>query len=1635
MPLVICKPFTTDLRDRPNQPATPYSSALGTCEEPGGRRRRPVPFTVEKESCHGRTCVYSPDFPEAPGDEEDEDVKSRARSAPNRNAGSRTYLSERPSTCIRRDATRPASRLRRGKEVNFVSEYSHAASASLPPSPLRPSRPSTAVTVRPQTASTVNRQARGATCAQLPYTFDGRDYVFDRPTSSRPRTAADASRQGSARRNAWSTRSSWRGDVAVAAEPTGNVDNAEMAMLSDGVRPLMERGVFPAVGADYTMGVVRDEVIRSTSVRMRPFKEKFWGALYDIGRYEGLKAAMVNYGSGVRSRMSNNVEVPAIPPPTFIRVDSQVPTPAVTPIRAPSDVDEVDVKSEVSDNLTSRINLELTAQTPTTLKTAATPSTMKTEASSLTQEELNPNRASFAVSIGNTLMNSSGFEHFRDTSKVSFITIMLFVKRLEKIFQWAEVSTPKVVELLNTPWLERLSRENLLSCLVNRAEVEQAIRKSGKRFDTDYTTFDADKRVKETIMTWYLRNVHIHVIKMIRAGEMIMRKYNVKKHRRWCHRRYKQRLVGHLQNAVRLQNEMKETWATKYKGQKRVVIHLPSLSFSPAVKLQFDHADMIQSQQIGRLMDLHDPNVIVIFISYQLDEEYTEQIETMIENTFHTAKLVTDQRFWLLVPEAHPSFPPSASIASILLSSPQTLRRLKSLCGDLPAFILPGVLGEEEVILSSMLNIPLMGICETEQKILLSKSLQKDIISESECRAPPGKGNIKTEDDFLDTLESLMVANPECRRWMLKIDGVLNGFGIAYFDLRHFTKNIFNRAHKRALLLVNLTLHTKYVRPKAHFSFHRYLLKFLEHGGVIEAAPPVRTYDVVDTGDVMLDGASLNPHPNRSPSVFLYIEPDGNAVLLGTADQICTRPYEFWGTIVPQESCAAEELMAAAENVAAACYNRGVIGYVSIDFVVWDDFVHEKRVIWAIGIKPCYTEPMTHLQNYLLTTNSHPCHPPGRSPHATAPDVITANASAAPGEEPFQPGQILFDANLSKRLRLTYIPKIKWIDRAHVEMVSNSEGADTKIAWERRSGLYSSKIVHPGLRYASPYTLKGICHDSGITYNAKDIAKVLVPELIRFRARSSMMRKSRRVAGEPELFDVEWRYDPNALIIQVTHSAPEVHLHCGDGVSMSSPSSAPLSPMLSAATTPNFGSIPDIIISADIFTPGQEDIMVEEGRRVARSTLSVEVPKMSARSSLPGTVTWDGSYGSLSTVRSSLRTPTISARSSTTSPARTRLANPLEDLLRTVVFLPNFPALLGHEDDFNPAVFQVQVQQILARTLGGPPGPPGPSGHIVPQPPPVSVNLSPDHPFVSNRRRRSSVSRDRDTIKILSVPIPSVVQSRCDPNFADPELDPLPMVPQHVLNAHRVPKGLTVEEYIDLMEREAEMEDEKNRLARLREYEAAERKRMEEERLRREEEMMRKRAEEEAELKVWMEARRAALEGHSLLEQVAIESDLIRKKDEEERRAKIQRQLAEEERKMRDKTLKDDHKQHTSIREFMRRAEAKGGLYGRVSAAPAVGDRIASAKTFRPKMRVDRKVRAVSAAPGAGSVGTFNGRRRQSIKDMEDQMLPAEEAAAPVRIRRDSWAEHRDSLLKGNLAFRKMAEDMFAIKDFWQDVE
>ncbi|DBA72938.1 TPA: hypothetical protein ACH3X2_009891 [Trebouxia sp. C0005] len=186
---------------------------------------------------------------------------------------------------------------------------------------------------------------------------------------------------------------------------------------------------------------------------------------------------------------------------------------------------------------------------------------------------------------------------------------------------------------------------------------------------------------------------------------------------------------------LQLQDSLVRNWSSIHE-RKHVVIHLPSLGLTEGQRQGLSKPHMRENSQMARLCDLADPLVEVVYVApFNLPEEVETYWKKLLE-VCAVDKLAVRCR--MVIPENCGRLPAHMSLTGKLLASPRALRRIQLYCRNRPGYIVPGILGGEEVDLAVKLGLPLLAPHPSIARHFSLKSGAKQLFRSAKVNVAPG---------------------------------------------------------------------------------------------------------------------------------------------------------------------------------------------------------------------------------------------------------------------------------------------------------------------------------------------------------------------------------------------------------------------------------------------------------------------------------------------------------------------------------------------------------------------------------------------------------------------------------------------------------------------------------------------------------------------------------------------------------------------------------------------------------------------------------------------------------------------------------------------------------------------------------
>ncbi|XP_053844608.1 IQ domain-containing protein H isoform X10 [Vidua macroura] len=526
----------------------------------------------------------------------------------------------------------------------------------------------------------------------------------------------------------------------------------------------------------------------------------------------------------------------------------------------------------------------------------------------------------------------------------SWGSIVGFLEPTEKLLKdhsvpLATINGQKLAQITShLDFKENPTKSGILSVMKNHSAVEKILNRAGQGCrGSAGAAAGTQRRCQSPVAGWGQQQQ--------RAAGVISTSWRSWNHLARLRSALREARHRHLENFYSRAKHLAANW-NRIRTSRRTIIHIPSLGYSQHIREHIPDLALQQNLQMGRLCDILDANVDVIYIcplalSEELLQYYNKLLGLQAAVRSGSPEDMADlqDRFKILTPEAINSFPGHhMCLATVLKYSPRTLQRLQVLLQGRDAYMVGGVPHLDDLAVADQLQVPLLGSEPAVAQLYSTKSGSKRIFASAGVPTPPGEWDIHSTEQLLRALSQLILDNLEVQRWLFKVDDERGGDGTAFCDVISHLEcypwlqrerqghgpEAWSESQARELALVKisqelpglLAQHVQPVNEKRFPTWEKFLQTFLTQGGVIEAFP--------SSGSV------------TNLTVDLLIEPTGEVTLLSSGDQLHAEgPLRSSGTTIPQRSVDPEVLKALCLKIGEACKSKGVLGYFSVDFVAF----------------------------------------------------------------------------------------------------------------------------------------------------------------------------------------------------------------------------------------------------------------------------------------------------------------------------------------------------------------------------------------------------------------------------------------------------------------------------------------------------------------------------------------------------------------------------------------------------------------------------------------------------------------------------------------------------------------------------
>ena len=334
----------------------------------------------------------------------------------------------------------------------------------------------------------------------------------------------------------------------------------------------------------------------------------------------------------------------------------------------------------------------------------------------------------------------------------------------------------------------------------------------------------------------------------------------------------------------------------------RTVVVIPSLSLDPIELRKIRGVRHYEERMLCLLMLLRLPNANVVYVTSR--PMHPSIIDYYIHLLPGVPGMHARNRLTLLDCDDESADP----LTQKILNRPRLIQRISAAIPDKASSHLTCFNATYlERSLAVQLGVPLYA-CDPELNHLGDKSHGRDLFRRIGIDYPAGAEHLRDENDVVAALAELRGHDPSLSRAVVKLNESFSGEGNAIFDYRDAPGGSALVPWIRRNIFEQLTFEAEAE------TFEPYMAKYREMGGIVEE---------------YLEG------DKASPSVQCRIDPTGGHQIVSSHDQILggRTGQVFLGSTFPAHPDYRGEIHAAADRVAGALAEAGVIGRFSLDFV------------------------------------------------------------------------------------------------------------------------------------------------------------------------------------------------------------------------------------------------------------------------------------------------------------------------------------------------------------------------------------------------------------------------------------------------------------------------------------------------------------------------------------------------------------------------------------------------------------------------------------------------------------------------------------------------------------------------------
>ncbi|PAA79434.1 hypothetical protein BOX15_Mlig016534g1 [Macrostomum lignano] len=514
----------------------------------------------------------------------------------------------------------------------------------------------------------------------------------------------------------------------------------------------------------------------------------------------------------------------------------------------------------------------------------------------------------------------------------------------------------------------------LLDCLINRSDVARLVSQPGRRFSGPDGRFRACALIQARWRGFAQRRRYLELRRRRQAAVVIATAWLLQLRRRVARVRLSEARSQHLDGYRRRLRLLAKNWAD-WQRQRRVLVHIPSAGLSERTRSRLgdDGIDQLQAGQMARLCDIRDPNVDVVLVcprpvSPEVAQYFSRLagLQPAIRSGRAEDQADASRRFRLVVPEAVGQFRGLPLCLSTLLNySPKALRQIREVVVGRRAFIVPGLACADDLAVADQLDLPILCPEPGALRLYSGSAGVGEILRAAGLPMPPGEAGLAASVECLaDRLAALVTSNLDVGRWQVTLEDSVDEAEDAdrsrrVFDTERLRCRQWALEERQRLgeawstswsqegvkLKVLEELHQSDSAGLSGQCGREFLAEFAARGGCIRACADGRAARV---------------------SADLCVEPSGAVRLVSCADGGGSGGPRF----VPQSALPPSRLSELCGRLGSACFERRLIGHVSVEFDVFQEGGSSAPAVLTAGLRFGYSDTAAMAQLLQFATNS-----------------------------------------------------------------------------------------------------------------------------------------------------------------------------------------------------------------------------------------------------------------------------------------------------------------------------------------------------------------------------------------------------------------------------------------------------------------------------------------------------------------------------------------------------------------------------------------------------------------------------------------------------------------------------------------